>query len=456
MPNVLHNTLLRASVETVVWVIDGGAHVVSLRNYTGGCKYEISVNGSIQRDGFAKGKRPRRKIKLADGREGAVFTTPVSGSTYEYELQLEGSVIPRDIEGIWSPDGELYPDLDQCVSVPTVRLGDTSDGEGMEGVALYKVLLEPRVPGKFERRAEWKRYNDFDELYTLVISAHFRKEVQHLASSVPKPPGKTWRRQTGTEYIERRRSELEHFLQALCRSPRMAHNPDLLNFLGIFDGQVNRIGVTEGPQLLARRTALEPEPEGSGNSHAIGLPSNVIACLEDCTADSTEIASHASVESLVRLAMRSEGSALVGWLVERLSAGLEDSQSTVIVKTLKLLTALVPKGSQAFRGTLKAECGALLLRAQSYDCDDPTYGDKPAKMVRKLSMGLHGLLLGDERVAVSVSTQPQQKPMPPRIAAPETTAKLPGSQSSDSDEPLFGDSQSEHRQSKSDDAEDCL
>jgi hypothetical protein len=461
MPNILHNTLLRASVETVVWVIDGGVHIVSLRNYTGGCKYEISVDGSIQTTGATAGKRQRRKFELPDGRAGAVFTTPVSGSAYDYELQLEDSTVPRDTEGIWSPSEEMHSELYKCVSVPEVRLGDASDGEGMEGVALYKVVLEPQVSGKFQRRAEWKRYNDFDELYTLAISAHFRKEVQHLVSNVPKPPGKTWRRQTDAEYIERRRAELEFFLQTLCRLPRMAHNPDLLLFLGIFDGRANRVGVTEGkPQLVARRTALEPEPEGAGGCDMLSaLPADVLSLLEDCTAEDTELAPEASVQSLARLAMRAQGTALIGWLVERLSGSLDDGRSSVAVKTLKLLISMVPKGCKQFRGQLKAECEPLLAHAQNYDHEDPTYGDKPAKMIRKLCVALQGQLLGDEPMPSKADVP--RRHTPHREAEPE--AQLASSLCSDGEEPLFDSSPpgapttvGGANADDSDDGDDCL
>ena len=36
MPGLLSNALLQSSVETRIWQVDGGAHVVSVRNYTGG------------------------------------------------------------------------------------------------------------------------------------------------------------------------------------------------------------------------------------------------------------------------------------------------------------------------------------------------------------------------------------------------------------------------------------
>eukprot|EP01047_Picozoa_sp_COSAG01_P099436 COSAG01_NODE_29452_length_637_cov_0.825279_1_plen_157_part_10 len=147
-----------------------------------------------------------------------------------YSFSLDGEEIPGDTDGVWDPASERRPDLDQCVSVPVARLGTDSDGEGMAGVALYKVCLTPRETDDFAARAEWKRYSDFDELYTLAYSAYF---YHQLASNVPKPPGRTMRRRTDDEFIESRRAALEHFLQQLLRVPRMGHNPDVLLFLGI-------------------------------------------------------------------------------------------------------------------------------------------------------------------------------------------------------------------------------
>ena len=84
MPNPLSNSLLRSTVETVVWAIDGGEQIVSLRNYTGGCYYEIYVNASVQASGHAKeaNKPQKRKFQLSDGRTGFICTTFIFNVTY--------------------------------------------------------------------------------------------------------------------------------------------------------------------------------------------------------------------------------------------------------------------------------------------------------------------------------------------------------------------------------------
>ena len=51
--------------------------------------------------------------------------------------------------------------------------------------------------------AEWKRYNDFDELYTLVHSAYNYYPLDKLA--VAKPPGKTFFKKADASFVESRR-----------------------------------------------------------------------------------------------------------------------------------------------------------------------------------------------------------------------------------------------------------
>ena len=41
MPGLITNKMLQSTVETRVWQVDGGAHIVSVRHYTGGAVLEV-------------------------------------------------------------------------------------------------------------------------------------------------------------------------------------------------------------------------------------------------------------------------------------------------------------------------------------------------------------------------------------------------------------------------------
>lgn len=378
MPNVVLNKMLQATIETRVWQIDGGAHIVSARVYTGGVGIEVYLDGEAMHYVSSAANRVRRKVTLPDGRTGVVqlIRDPKS-----YSFTLEGEEVPGDLEGAWDPSSERRPDLDRCVSVPVVRLGTASDGEGMEGVALYKVCLNPRATDDFAARAEWKRYNDFDELYTLAYSVYLSHQ---LASNVPQPPGKTWRRRTDDAFLETRRAELEHFLQQLLRVPRMGHNPDVLMFLGILDGPTYQLmgdhEKTPFPRLLA-------EPDGVGAE----LPAELQALLELCCEDSPDRPPPDVVERLQQVSAHG-GATLAPWLSDTLEGSLPnglDPSKHVVVNALILLNALLPKGSTEFRTAIKERCSALLRQAEAFEADGVA-----EPLIQGLAQKANALLLG--------------------------------------------------------------
>ncbi len=380
MPGVLTNKLLQSTVETRIWQVDGGAHIVSVRNYTGGAVLEVYLDAELLHKASTARKRIRRKVALPDGRSGVVEVT--LDPDLSYSFSLDGEEIPGDTDGLWDPASERRPDLDQCVSVPVARLGTASDGEGMAGVALYKVCLTPRATDDFAARAEWKRYNDFDELYTLAYSAYF---YHQLASNVPKPPGKTMRRRTDDEFIESRRAALEHFLQQLLRVPRMSHNPDVLLFLGILDARSLRLGKTLGEATRPRR--LLAELDGAGGE----LPAEVQALLELCCEDSPDKPPREAVEQLQQVSAQG-GASLAPWLANTLEGSLPsgvEASKHVVVKTLSLLNGLLPKGSSEFKTAVKERCMLLLKQAEAYEeagVADP--------LVQGLAQKTSALLLG--------------------------------------------------------------
>ena len=275
MPNAIYNAALHATMETRMWLVD--QHVVSCRNYLGGTHLEIYVDGDLVHC-VRLLKRARRKVYLPlrpdcspppdmDSEDGAqALTLTVSAEkgvllpTYTYKLTRrrgdEIEHIPQHYDPCsgWDSRFEQLPGLEHCVSIPTARLAtEVRDGPGMEGVVLYKVRIEPLnilgiqtqvqegiCTSSLEPHAEWKRYNDFDELYTLVHSAYNYFPFDKL--HVPKLPGKTLRKRADLDFIESRRAALQGFLKALLRLTRVSYNPDVLRFLGILHGRCNAVG----------------------------------------------------------------------------------------------------------------------------------------------------------------------------------------------------------------------
>lgn len=179
MPNPLSNMLLRSTIETVIWLVDDGKHIVSVRNYTSGVICKAYIDAVPVGKVSTMNKANRKKLKLPDGRQCAI-TIHNNNGTYSYELAIDGATIPRDTTDLWEPETERLQDLDQRVSVPEVREGSAeTDGADFGGVSLYLVKLEARDGDPFTSRDVWRRFNDFDELYTLAHSSYFN---HHLAS----------------------------------------------------------------------------------------------------------------------------------------------------------------------------------------------------------------------------------------------------------------------------------
>ena len=296
MPNALYNTALQSTMETRMWLVD--QHVVSCRNYLGGTHLEIYVDSDLVHC-VRLLRRARRKVYLPlrpdcspvpdmDSEDGAqVLTLTVSVekggllTTYTYKLTRqsggETEHIPQHYDPCseWDSRCEQLPGLEHCVSIPTARLAtEVRDGPGMDGVVLYKLRIEPLsildiqmhvqegiCASSLQPHAEWKRYNDFDELYTLVRSAYNYFPFDKL--HVPKPPGKTLRKRADLDFIESRRAALEGFLKGLLRLTRASYNPDILRFLGILRGRCNAVGkFQETPTPLYRLVApLETDEE---------------------------------------------------------------------------------------------------------------------------------------------------------------------------------------------------
>ena len=333
MPNALANSMLQSSLETRIWLVDG--HVLSVRNYTGGTHLECYLDSDLVH-AVPCFKRVRRKILLPlrenaatdhgpeDG--GRVLTLSVTSrqdaliQTYQYSLtrKLGGETvtIPQhyDPGSGWDVSSERLPGLEHCVTIPSARIAtEMRDGPGMEGVVLYKLHVEPlpmqsRSVSKIHRvsthsdgdgcdltletaeeepacseghmapYAEWKRYNDFDELYTLVHSAYTYYPLDKL--EVAKPPGKTLFKKMDADFVESRRAQLEVFLKGLLRLTRISYNPDMLRFLGLLNGRCNPLGQPheDEPAPIHRLiAALEDDPD----DEMLGRFSTSIGDLDD-------------------------------------------------------------------------------------------------------------------------------------------------------------------------------
>lgn len=279
MPNTVLNMLQRSSVVTKVWEIGDGT-VLSTRHWTGGTQLMGFVNGNQVFD-TVKCIKGFKKIMLKRGKHKyRVVVELVSGMEFTYALRKEGlakgsthEIIPDDSinSSAWSPDQERHQRLQSLVSIPTTRVCGANDGE-LKGVAQYMLKLEASAThGASET---WHRFSDFDNLYTYVLSFF---QGSHIKSSVAKLPPKSWRRHaTDPLEIEARRQALEIWLCNVAAMPLMAHNPDVLRFIGVFSAtSALEPGVEPEPELAPAKSTPDPEKLAQLHSaQSVGLLSD--------------------------------------------------------------------------------------------------------------------------------------------------------------------------------------
>jgi len=227
--NSLVSMMHRATLETKVWVV-GGEHVLSVRNYTGGAVLEVFVDAQKVKATTSMSQKFERDLGEICGQPAHVLVTLIGGSAYTYAVTMGGEPVVDVASQPWDEAAAWFVDMPRRVGVPEARLGSAEAGDAAElvGKALYKVVVSTES-GEVQSES-WRRYSEFDDLYTLIYSAY---SGGHLASNIPLLPPKTWTVRTDSAFLAERQRLLDAWLQGLFGVPRMAVNPDLLLFLGL-------------------------------------------------------------------------------------------------------------------------------------------------------------------------------------------------------------------------------
>ena len=105
--------------------------------------------------------------------------------------------------------------------------------ESADAYILYEVTTilcdRPEGPGHVTH----KRFSEFDQLDKLVRSSFSAKLNKSKEFVMPTKPKKTLMKRFDEVSVQKRRLELELYLQELIRIPVIGSNPDVLRFLNV-------------------------------------------------------------------------------------------------------------------------------------------------------------------------------------------------------------------------------
>ena len=331
------------------------------------------------------------------GLSGMVTVTRLGSNKYEYNLDVPGEVM--DLSEHWLT---ATVELDSIF----IRKATVEDKESGSPYILYEVTTilrdRPEGPGHVTH----KRFSEFDTLHKLVKSSFSAKLNKSKQFTMPSKPKKTLLKRFDEASCEKRRVELEAYLQALIRIPAIGSNPDVLRFLNVPLGGSSAGG-----------SGGSGGGDGGYDEARLAEVSDMVASVS--TAD-TQKGPPETLAGLARLAMTAD-EAMSKHLCAALAERLAMDEIPVKVKILHLLATLLGKGSPSFKQAAASACLALAEEACRFDKEDPEHGAKPAEMIRASAQKVTGTL---RKVAAAAATTERQA-MGASVVTVETAA-LPG------------------------------
>lgn len=93
--------------------------------------------------------------------------------------------------------------------------------------AIYIIDVTKIYPQNSELNDYWQTYRRFNDFYDLHLT--IKKRFPHLSNFTL--PGKSFRNSLSDEFLEKRKSELNRYLQTLCNPDIIANNPKLIDLL---------------------------------------------------------------------------------------------------------------------------------------------------------------------------------------------------------------------------------
>jgi hypothetical protein len=344
---------------------------------------------------------------MPGGLGGSVGIVRVATNVYEYQLDVPGEVL--DLSEHWLTAtvelGAIY------IRKATVENEDTADA-----YICYEVqtLLrgQSRASGD-EGYLTLKRFSEFDTLHKLVKSSFSAKLNTSKKITMPKKPSKSLLKRFDEAFVEKRRRELELYLQELIRIPAIGSNPDVLRFLNV---PVNAASGGGGGGGGAGG--------GSGASSAAGAPSSgdlasATEMVERVTTDDVRNAPQDTMAELARMAMATEPK-MARHLAACLAQRMQIDATPVKLKSLTLLQMLMGKGSSTFQAAAVEACLEAVQDSQSYTKIDPQFGAKPAQLVQDTARKLVPRL----RSAAASSAAGKTKHAQGQVVAKESTKRV--------------------------------
>jgi hypothetical protein len=306
---------------------------------------------------------------LPGGLSGMVTVTRLAANKYEYSLDVPGEVM--DLAEHWLT---ATVELDSIF----IRKATVENKESADAYILYEVTTilrdRPEGPGHVTH----KRFSEFDQLHKLVRSSFSAKLNKSKEFVMPTKPKKTLMKRFDEASVQKRRLELELYLQELIRIPAIGSNPDVLRFLNVPIGGSDAAAGGGGAGA-----------GGGGNSEE--RLAEVAAMVEASSTDDTHKAPPETLAGLARLAMAADD-AMSKHLCESLASRLDSDSIAVKVKALNLLSTLLTRGSPSFCSAAVEACAPLVEQCCSFDREDPEHGTKPAELIRASASKIRGTL----------------------------------------------------------------
>ena len=109
-----------------------------------------------------------------------------------------------------------------AITVPHVSLKRGSNGGSL--FAVFEIKVEANCSGQRLQWTHHRRYTDFMELH--------RKLSQLGFAGLPELPGKRLMNNLAEQFLQKRRAQLESYLQQTTNSPEASTCPSFMNFIG--------------------------------------------------------------------------------------------------------------------------------------------------------------------------------------------------------------------------------
>jgi hypothetical protein len=232
------NSMNKITMTMVVWTLPEGENIVLEHNTTTGLRKVTlpSRNDEVLHQSTKSFDTGSVHFLEVHSKQ-VIVTIETNYLSFKYNLSCDGKRLPSHLEKL------NVVQEDYSFSVTGYEIKDV----GKEKVVFYTVTTKSYNKGRIEGTANMSgavvgksshRYSSFDDLF---MRLHSMFGASHLAQSIPVLPGKGLKITTdhlSTEFIEKRKSELNDFMVGIASFPGVMNVPGLLTFVGIEEGNI--------------------------------------------------------------------------------------------------------------------------------------------------------------------------------------------------------------------------